>query len=300
MGENPRMSFTDIKAVYGLSGIGTNTRSSVSGAATVGIGQTSMAIEADGVFPVRMIIADSGSEIDFNTLSGSTAGSTAWAQGAAQVETATVVAAGGITTNGTMTVTVTSAILGGGSVDVPVALTTAAHTSATLIATAIKDALNANASIAARYTAGSSGANVTLTVNPLWSTSDDSGGSLVIYRANDSSLNIAIPSGLGVTAAPTSANTTSGVTTTGTMVYDAGANFEGKTYSASSNLRALLVKGLNGIANIQSGTYKIPVAANQFFETASPSSALELNSTLTITAADSPCEIVLIPVTKIN
>jgi hypothetical protein len=90
----------------------------------------------------------------------------------------------------------TSADVTGSPLTVPVALTTT-QTTATLIAVEIRAALTANAAIAAVYTIGGTGATVTAT--------------RILKRSNDATLNIAIPAGLGITAAATSANTTAGV-----------------------------------------------------------------------------------------
>ena len=136
----------------------------------------------------------SGDTLTLNTASGAVTGGVA---GVYQVETATVTAASGCTSNGTANIVVTGANLTGSPITVQVALTTATHTTAALIAGAIRTALGANSVIAAAYTVGGTSANITLTD--------------LTYRANDGTLNISIPSGLGITAAATSTNTTSGV-----------------------------------------------------------------------------------------
>lgn len=117
----------------------------------------------------------------------------------AQVDTATIIAAAGCTSNGNLTVTITSAYLDGSPLDVTVPLTTAAHTTADLIAAAVRTALAANADIAANYTVGGTGADVTLT-RPLH-----------LYGEDDSTLNIAIAAARGVSAAVASADTVAGV-----------------------------------------------------------------------------------------
>lgn len=117
--------------------------------------------------------------------------------GTVQVETATVVAASGATSNGNLAVTVTSALLASPAV-VQVALTTAMD-DATKVATAIKNALNADATVTTYWIATSSTADVILTRRAAYA------------RANDTSENVAIAAGLGVTAAASSANTTAGV-----------------------------------------------------------------------------------------
>lgn len=116
--------------------------------------------------------------------------------GTLQVETATVTAASGATSDGNLAVTVTSALFAA-DVVLSVALNHTVQTSAALVATAIRAAMNANATITANFTVGGSGASVVLTA--------------LLPRANDATLNIAIAAGLGVSAAASSADTTAGV-----------------------------------------------------------------------------------------
>lgn len=117
--------------------------------------------------------------------------------GTAQVETATVTAAAGATSDGNLAVTVTGAGIAGSPLVVQVPLTLLTHTTAALVADAIRTALGATAAITALYTVGGTGADVSLTKT--------------VAAANDATLNIALAGSLGVTAAPTSANTTAGV-----------------------------------------------------------------------------------------
>lgn len=116
--------------------------------------------------------------------------------GARQIETATVVAAAGCTASGNLALTLTGANITGSPLAISVPLTTTAHTSAAAIATAIAAALNATAAFAAGYTAIGASQNVMITAR--------------YPRANDTTLNLAIAAGLGVTAAASSANTLAG------------------------------------------------------------------------------------------
>jgi hypothetical protein len=116
--------------------------------------------------------------------------------GTQQVETATVVAASGATSNGNLVVTVTAAGLVGSPLAVNVPLTTAADTAAK-VATAIRAALGAVSAITDLFT--------------VLDTDDDFDLTRNVPVANDATLNIAIAAGLGVTAALTSTNTTAGV-----------------------------------------------------------------------------------------
>jgi hypothetical protein len=118
--------------------------------------------------------------------------------GVAQVETATVVAAAGVTADGTLNVSVTGAGITGSPKNVAVSLTAASHTTATLVATAIRTALIADTDISSVYTVTSSGANVVLTkTSP---------------AANDGTLVVSwIAEVAGVSALASSTNTTAGV-----------------------------------------------------------------------------------------
>jgi hypothetical protein len=117
--------------------------------------------------------------------------------GTAQVETATVVAAAGATSNGDLDLEITADGLSPTNpAEISVPLTTADNTAAK-VATKIRTVLGATAAITNLFTVGGTGANITLTRNaPV---------------ANDGTLNIAIAGGLGVTAALTSADTTEGI-----------------------------------------------------------------------------------------
>ena len=146
------------------------------GGITIGTPKTAIVYETapDITYSLALKIADGDTlTMDFST--GEVTGTVA---GAYQVETATVVAASGCTSNGTCNVVVTGARLTSSPITVPVALTTTTHTTATLIATAIKDALIANSVIPLEYTPGSSSANVTLTD--------------LTKRVNDATLNICL------------------------------------------------------------------------------------------------------------
>jgi len=121
---------------------------------------------------------------------------TAVVAGTLQVETATV--AGTITTAGNASVIVTAAGLAGSPITVTVAL--AESDNADAMATKIRTALGLNAPIAAFFTISGATDKVILTTKT--------------KTANDSTLNIALADGtcVGITAAPSSDDTTAGVT----------------------------------------------------------------------------------------
>lgn len=113
--------------------------------------------------------------------------------GTAQVETAT--AAGTASTPGNATLTLTSANLTGSPIAINVALT---NENAAAQAALYRAALRANKTINSRFIISGSSASIILTDR--------------IRAANDATLNLAIGAGsTGITAAPTSANTTAGV-----------------------------------------------------------------------------------------
>jgi hypothetical protein len=267
------MSLQDCKAVYGLSGIGTNTRTNVSGSATVGIGQTSMQFpNANEGYSVRAIFAAQGDEMTLDAFTGDTTGTDAFTAGVAQVETATIVAASGATSNGNLALVVTAAGMAGSPLTVNVALTTAAHTTAALIAESCRETLAANTTVAALFAVGGTSAAITLTRKPDL-TFTVPGGTLNLYPDNDSALNILIPTALGVTGAASSTDTTAGVASAGVKLYDAGVNFEGNPVVTMTGLNGILMKCASGeIEYTDGGGYTgdidaggIEVSANALF-----------------------------------
>lgn len=111
-----------------------------------------------------------------------------------QVETATVL--GTISGSGNASVTVTARGMGNSPKTISVAVTNL--DTASIIASAIRTALAFDADVSALFLVSGTGANVVLTKH--------------LAAANDSTLNIAITNGTctGLTAAPTSTNTTAG------------------------------------------------------------------------------------------
>lgn len=111
-----------------------------------------------------------------------------------QVETATV--AGTVTGTGNATVTITSRDVSGSPLAVSVAVTNL--DTASIVGGLIRTALAFNSAVAAQFLVSGSTTSIVLTSH--------------LSRANDSTLNIAIANGTctGLTAAPTSTNTTAG------------------------------------------------------------------------------------------
>jgi hypothetical protein len=200
---------------------------------------------ADIGYAISARLTTSSTTATLDVQTGVCTGSAAFVAGVAQIETATVVAAAGATSSGNCIVTVTGSTLTGSPLAVTIPLTTSANT-ATLVASALASGLNANTAIADKYSVTSSGADIILTVKA------DANGN---YLANDGTLNIAIPGGLGITAASTSANTTAGVVSSGVQVLDGdGKDFEGVTLPSMARIYALEINVTSGTASATNGT----------------------------------------------
>jgi hypothetical protein len=117
--------------------------------------------------------------------------------GTRQVETATIVAAAGVTTAGNLSVTVTSPLITGSPLFISVPVAIADNASA--VATKVRAALNATLDVTDHFTVGGTGAAYRLTANV--KAADDA--TLNMGHANDTSV--------GVTTAATSETTTPGV-----------------------------------------------------------------------------------------
>jgi hypothetical protein len=200
---------------------------------------------ADIGYAISARLTTSSTTATLDVQTGVCTGSAAFVAGVAQVETATVIAAAGATSSGNCIVTVTGSTLTGSPLAVTIPLTTSANT-AILVASALASGLNANTAIADKYSVTSSGANIVLTVKA------DANGN---YLANDGTLNIAIPSGLGITAASTSTDTTAGVVSSGVQVLDGdGKDFEGVTLPSMARIYALEINVTSGSASASNGT----------------------------------------------
>jgi hypothetical protein len=185
------------------------------------------------IYSLRAVMVGSASTLSIAQDTGACT-ATAWVSGTAQVETATAV--GTITASGNASVTVTSAGMTGSplTISVPVVL----GDTAAVWAGKVRTALAADATIAARFTVG--GTTTAISLTRLSATV----GGLPIRSANDATLNIALANGTctGITAAPTSANTTAGVATSGVTLYDGdGKDFEGNDLPLVSEIYAQLI-----------------------------------------------------------
>ena len=194
-------------------------------------------------YSMGMLIQD-GDTLTLNLSTGAVTGTVA---GTNQVETATIVAAAGATTAGNLNVTVTSALVTGSPLLVPVALLLTDDTAAK-VATKVRAALTATAAITAHYTVGGTGDDYSLTA--------------IEKAANDSTLNLAHANGTsaGITTAATSTNTTAGVGTsrafkfTG-VTWDA-TDYEGRALPTMTKVHSILIRSdsTTGTVEIADGT----------------------------------------------
>lgn len=228
------MDLTQSILSYGLRSTATPTSTNVFNDVEIGVAQTQERFaDADVIYSLRAVMAGSASQLTISHESGACT-ATSWVNGTAQVETAT--AAGTITASGNASVTVTSSGMTGSplTISVPVIL----GDTASVWAGKVRTALAANATIAAGFTVG--GTTTAISLTRLAATV----GGLPIYSANDGTLNIALANGTctGITAAPTSANTTAGVATSGVKLYDGdGKDFEGNALPFAVSVYANLI-----------------------------------------------------------
>ena len=231
---------------------------------------------ADIGYAISSRLTTSSTTATLDVQTGVCTGSAAFVAGVAQVETATVIAAAGATSSGNCIVTVTGSTLTGSPLDVTIPLTTSANT-ATLVASALASGLNANTAIAAKYSVASSGADIILTVKA------DANGN---YLADDGTLNIAIPGGLGITAASTSTGTTAGVVSSGVQVLDGdGKDFEGVTLPSMARIYALEINVTSGSASASNGTQVLPLPCKIWNTSGFTGSMLTADLVITATSA---------------
>ena len=186
------MAITNARAYTGLQASAEPTSEGTSGSLSIGQGSTVTSLTAATGAIVLGIELDSTYDIEFDT---ETLIPTITGSGVNQVETAT--AAGTITAGGNATVVVTGDDIVGSPLTVSVAVTNT-DTAATW-ADKVRIALGAVSAITSLYTVGGATTAISLT--------------RIVKRYNDSTLNISLANGTctGITAAPTSANTTPGI-----------------------------------------------------------------------------------------
>ena len=236
------MNLTQTRATYGLRATAVPTSPTTSGNPQIGIATTNVNLpDVDVFYAIQALVVGSASDLVIDLADGDKTGSTAWTAGSPQVETATVVAAGGCTANGNLAVIVTSDGMTGTPLTVNIPLTTAAHTTAALIAQAIVEGLNANAVVAARFTATRSTAAVVLTRKPL-KTYTVGSVSVPVYIAGNAD-DFTIPTALGVTGATstTGGGADAGVASAGCYVVGDGEDFEGNALATIADYAGISV-----------------------------------------------------------
>ena len=221
------MAISTVQASYQMQANATLDGVGLSGTIQIGPGATPFSLAGvDVAYALRFEIAD----LVTTTLDLETGAVTGATSGTIQVETATVVAAAGATSNGNLAVTLTMA---GVTYPIVVPLNTTDHTTAALVAGAIRDAIDQTQgdTVTAVFPVGGSGADVTLT--------------RATPAANDATLNIAITAGLGVSAIVNSTNTTAGVQPTKIYRIDGQTydteDFQGKALPNVTDVKGFLV-----------------------------------------------------------
>ena len=225
------MAITNARAYTGLQATAEPTSEGTTGSLSIGQAATPTELTAATGAIVLGIELDSTYDIEFDT---ETLIPTITGAGVNQVETAT--AAGTITASGNATVVVTGDDIVGSPLTVSVAVLST-DTAATW-AGKVRTALGAVTAITSLYTVGGLSTAISLT--------------RIVKRYNDSTLNISLANGTctGITAEPTSANTTPGINPakcwriSGTTY--AGDDFEGVDFPTIQDFLGLQVRHTAG------------------------------------------------------
>ena len=236
------MAITNARAYTGLQATAEPTSEGTTGSLSIGQAATPTELTAATGAIVLGIELDSTYDIEFDT---ETLIPTITGAGVNQVETAT--AAGTITASGNATVVVTGDDIVGSPLTVSVAVLNT-DTAATW-AGKVRTALGAVTAITSLYTVGGATTAISLT--------------RIVKRYNDSTLNISLANGTctGITAAPTSANTTPGINPakcwriSGTTY--AGDDFEGVDFPTIQDFLGFQVRHTagNGAFTIVMGSF---------------------------------------------
>ena len=236
------MNLTGTEVRVGMTAAANVSSVNTTGSVTIGTPVAALVYaEAPTVaYSLRMDIAE-GEILVLDPETGAVTGSD---PGVLQVETATVIAAAGATTARDATIIVTASNLIGSPLTVSVPLLLTDNTAA-LVATKIRAQLDAVFAINSIFTVGGSGSDVSLTAKNA--------------IGNDIELNISIANGTcaGITAAPTSTNTTAGVIKTQAYrisgaVWDE-SDFEGQPLPAMTEITCAFVNVITGSVEIRSG-----------------------------------------------
>lgn len=225
------MAISNARAYTGLQANAEPTSEGTTGSLSIGQGSTVTTLtDATGAIVLGVEIDSTYTvAINLGTLAATPTGA-----GVNQVETAT--AAGTITASGNATVIVTGDDITGSPLTVSVAVLNT-DTAATW-AGKVRTALTATTAITSLYTVGGGSTSITLT--------------RILDRYNDSTLNISLANGTctGITAAPTSVDTTAGINPakcwriSGTAY--AGDDFEGVDFPDATDILGLQVRHTAG------------------------------------------------------
>lgn len=279
------MTLSGTEVRYGMLATANPSAVNVSGSQTIGTSTTALTYtDAPTVAYSLAMLIQSGDTLTMDMATGIVTGAVA---GTNQVETNTIEAASGATTAGNLNVTVTSALVTGSPLLVPVALLLTDNT-ASLVATKVRAALTATAAITAHYTVGGTGADYSLTA--------------IEKAADDATLNLAHANGTsaGIATSTTSTDTTAGVGTsraykfTG-QTWDA-TDFEGQDLPAMTKLHSVLIRSssTSGTIAIDDGTNMIDFPSPFISLQASPSGDHPSKAgTITFTADAAPVVITL-------
>ena len=247
------MNISNASANLNLSATGTTTRPGYVGSVSINSGVKASYSTADQAYQTFFLLAGATTAATLNMTTGDAAGD-AWTAPVQQVETAT--AAGTVTTSGNATVTVTAAGLTGSPLAVSVAVVDT--DTATLVAGKIRTALAADADIASMFAISGETTAIILTRLPVGSYVVGS-ETIIAAFANDATLNVAIANdtSVGITAAPTSANTTAGVAADGAYIWNDDIDFEGFALASPTAVYALAIDHTTQDANGQTMNYTI-------------------------------------------
>jgi len=282
------MTLSGSEVRYGVLATTDPNAINVSGSQQIGTALSTLRYEyAPNVAYSFGMLIQAGDTLSMDMSTGIITGTVA---GTAQVETATIVAAAGATTAGDLNVTVTSALVTGSPLVIPVALLLTDNT-ASLVAAKVRTALGATAAITDHYTVGGTGASYSLTT------------SAVDKAANDATLNLAHANGTsaGITTATTSADTTAGVGTSRAykfsgVTWDA-TDYEGRDLPTMTKVHSVLIRSAStaGSVVIDDATQSMDVAVPFVSLTASPNGdhPYTAAAALTFTAATAPITLIV-------
>ena len=237
------MTLTNSRASVGLQSKFTPTNTNVSGSIQIGENNTFLQFnESNAIYSMQAFFGSASSAFTLDQSAGVTSAATTWVAGTAQVETAT--AAGTATSSGNVSVTVTAAGMTGSpkTIAVPILI----NDTASQWAAKVRTALAADADVSALFTVSGTTTSIVLTRKPT-KTIAGSNVSVSFYAANDSTLNINLQAGTtGVTTAATSTDTTAGVASSGTLIFDGdGKDIEGNSIGTLTTIDAALFKTID-------------------------------------------------------